>query len=82
MNHLGPLLRTKNDRACVIDEDNELEHCSSFEYELSAPFPSRKLAKVLNVGCGNSVLSADMMYNGWMNVVNLDYSKNLIEKSK
>lgn len=75
----------KNDRSCVIDEDNELEYCNSTGCEMTIDFPSRDNARVLNVGCGSSSLSADMLYHGWClqsEIVNVDYSKVVIEKSK
>lgn len=80
--HLGPLIRIKNHRSCVIHEGSELEYCPSHESELTVPFPSRDKARVLNVGCGSSSLSADMIYHGWMDIVNIDYSKVIIEKSE
>lgn len=78
-NHLGPLLCIKNDRSCVIDEDNELD---SMITELTLDFPSREKARILNVGCGTSSLSSDLVYHGWMNIVNVDYSKVVIGKSE
>lgn len=76
--HLGPLLRIKQDRSeYVIDE--ELEYSDSKSMELTVKFPERVKARVLNVGCGSSQLAADMAYRGWMDIVNIDYSKVLIE---
>ncbi|KAL3791692.1 hypothetical protein HJC23_003949 [Cyclotella cryptica] len=62
----------------VIDE--ELEYCDSQSSLLTIDFPSREKARVLNVGCGNSKLSADMVYHGWMDITNVDYSKVVIKK--
>ena len=81
-NHLGPLLGVKNDPSCVIDEESELEYCTSMGSEFITKFPSREEAKVLHVGCGTSSLSADLVYHGWMDIVNIDYSKTVIEASE
>ncbi|WFD48863.1 hypothetical protein GLX27_003534 [Malassezia furfur] len=39
-----------------------------------------RTSRILMLGCGNSTLSADMYKDGYTNIVNLDYSKVLIEK--
>ncbi|EED87143.1 predicted protein, partial [Thalassiosira pseudonana CCMP1335] len=56
-------------------------------WDLSHPthtveFPSRDEARVLNVGSGNSVLSAEMLKRGFMDIVNIDYSKVVVEQMK
>lgn len=73
------LLTLKENGVGMIDEDLELE--------LSHPthtveFPSRDEARVLNVGSGNSVLSAEMLKRGFMDIVNIDYSKVVVEQMK
>jgi len=78
---MAHLLSSKNDHEdCVIDEG--LEYYDSQSLLLTVDFPSREKARVLNVGCGNSQLSADMIYHGWMDITNVDYSKVVIETSK
>lgn len=78
---MAHLLGINNDHEdCVIDE--ELEYCDSQSSLVTVDFPSRDKARVLNVGCGNSHLSADMIYHGWMDITNVDYSKVVIEESK
>ena len=81
MFHLGPLLHAQNDPSCVIDEHAEFEYCDSRE-KIKVDFPSKEKARVLNVGCGTSSLSADMLYHGWADIVNVDYSEVVIEKSE
>jgi len=39
-------------------------------------------SKVLNVGCGNSDLSADMYDDGFQNIVNVDFSEVVIEEMR
>ncbi|KAF9580504.1 hypothetical protein BGW38_002833, partial [Lunasporangiospora selenospora] len=38
-----------------------------------------KDARILMLGCGNSTLSADMYDDGYHNIVNIDYSKTVIQ---
>ena len=40
----------------------------------------KKTDKILHVGCGNSTLPVDMHQYGFKNIINLDYSKVLIQK--
>ncbi|KAJ6530078.1 S-adenosyl-L-methionine-dependent methyltransferase [Mycena vulgaris] len=40
----------------------------------------RKEARILILGCGNSTLSQDMYDDGYMNIVNIDYSLVVIEQ--
>lgn len=48
-----------------------------------AEFPSKDMCKVLIVGCGSSRLGEEMMKDGWVGgIVNLDYSKVVIEQMK
>ncbi|KAG0222933.1 hypothetical protein BGW41_005788 [Actinomortierella wolfii] len=48
------------------------------------PFITRQIpdknARILMLGCGNSTLSEDMYDDGYKNIVNIDYSKVVIEK--
>ncbi|KAF7308262.1 Methyltransf-25 domain-containing protein [Mycena chlorophos] len=41
-----------------------------------------KNAKVLMLGCGNSTLSQDMYDDGYKNIVNVDYSRVVIEQMR
>ncbi|WVQ81672.1 hypothetical protein IAT38_003797 [Cryptococcus sp. DSM 104549] len=41
-----------------------------------------KDARILMLGCGNSALGEVMYDAGWTNIVNLDYSKTVIEQMK
>lgn len=63
----------------------------SYEYEIrqeermdnvECSFPKRQNVRVLNVGCGNSELGASLLKKGFNNIVNVDYSSVLIEKSE
>ena len=45
-------------------------------------FPSRGRCRVLNVGCGNSQLGEQMLMDGFMDIVNVDYSEVVIGKSE
>jgi 2-polyprenyl-3-methyl-5-hydroxy-6-metoxy-1,4-benzoquinol methylase len=45
-------------------------------------YPSKEKCRVLNVGCGNSQLSEFMVHDGWFDVVNIDYSEVVINKSE
>ncbi|KAJ6614176.1 S-adenosyl-L-methionine-dependent methyltransferase [Mycena sp. CBHHK59/15] len=42
----------------------------------------RKDARILMLGCGNSTLSQDMYGDGYMNIVNTDYSSVVIEQMR
>ena len=39
-------------------------------------------SRILIVGCGNSNFSSDLYDDGYTNIVNIDYSQNVIEKMK
>jgi hypothetical protein len=45
-------------------------------------FPQRKDMKILNVGCGNSLLGEGLLKKKFNNIVNVDYSPVLINKSE
>lgn len=45
-------------------------------------FPSRGRCRVLHLGCGNSQLGEQMLMNGFMDIVNVDYSDVVISKSE
>ncbi len=45
-------------------------------------FPQRKDMKILNVGCGNSLLGEGLLKKKFNNIVNVDYSPVLIKKSE
>ncbi len=45
-------------------------------------FPQRKDMKILNVGCGNSLLGEGLLKKKFNNIVNVDYSPALIKKSE
>lgn len=45
-------------------------------------FPKRKDMKILNVGCGNSLLGEGLLKKKFNNIVNVDYSPVLIKKSE
>lgn len=36
--------------------------------------------KILNIGCGKSLFSEDMHDNGFTNIVNMDYSEDVIKE--
>ncbi|ODV88597.1 hypothetical protein CANCADRAFT_3242 [Tortispora caseinolytica NRRL Y-17796] len=38
--------------------------------------------RILMLGCGNSTLSKDMYNNGWTNIVNIDFSPNVIDQMR
>ncbi|KAF9971136.1 hypothetical protein BGZ73_005981 [Actinomortierella ambigua] len=46
---------------------------------LSQHIPDKN-ARILMLGCGNSTLSEDMYDDGYKNIVNIDYSKVVIDK--
>ncbi|KAF9158423.1 hypothetical protein DFQ26_007655 [Actinomortierella ambigua] len=46
---------------------------------LSQHIPDKN-SRILMLGCGNSTLSEDMYDDGYKNIVNIDYSKVVIEK--
>lgn len=48
----------------------------------SMDYPSKETCRVLNVGCGNSQLSEFMVQDGWFDIVNIDYSEVVINKSE
>lgn len=39
----------------------------------------RKSLKILNIGCGNSLVGEDMWKEGWGDVINIDFSPAVIE---
>lgn len=43
---------------------------------------AKKTSKVINLGCGNSVFCEDMYDDGYINILNIDISKNVIEIMK
>lgn len=43
---------------------------------------AKKTAKIINLGCGNSVFCEDMYDDGYINILNIDISKNVIEIMK
>ncbi|KAK8847341.1 hypothetical protein IAR55_005198 [Kwoniella newhampshirensis] len=50
--------------------------------EITADISTGKDARILMLGCGNSGLSEELYDAGWTNIVNLDYSKTVIEQMK
>ena len=51
------------------------------QYE-ARDFPSKERCRVLNVGCGNSHLGEQMLQSGFTDMVNVDYSEVVINKSE
>jgi len=51
------------------------------QYE-ARDFPSKERCRVLNVGCGNSHLGEQMLQSGFTEIVNVDYSEVVINKSE
>ena len=42
----------------------------------------RKNDQILNLGCGNSDLGANLSNAGWSNIINIDISETVISKMK
>ncbi|WVQ92509.1 hypothetical protein IAS59_006320 [Cryptococcus gattii] len=51
-----------------------------FFEELTADIDTGKDARILMLGCGNSALGEVLYDAGWKNIVNIDYSKIVIEQ--
>ncbi|AFR98749.2 hypothetical protein CNAG_06520 [Cryptococcus neoformans var. grubii H99] len=51
-----------------------------FFEELTADIDAGKDARILMLGCGNSALGEVLYDAGWKNIVNIDYSKIVIEQ--
>lgn len=63
-------------------EDN-FEWCKSYvEFKDLIHEHVRKTDSILMLGCGNSMLSADMYKDGYRNIVNIDFSPVVIENMK
>ncbi|KAI9478403.1 MAG: S-adenosyl-L-methionine-dependent methyltransferase [Benjaminiella poitrasii] len=48
---------------------------------ISEAIPNKE-SKILMLGCGNSTLGEDMYNDGYKNIINIDYSKTVIENMK
>ncbi len=60
---------------------NESDCEDTMQYE-ARDFPSKERCRVLNVGCGNSHLGEQMLQSGFTEIVNVDYSEVVINKSE
>jgi hypothetical protein len=61
----------------AVESDGE----DTRQYE-ARDFPSKEMCRVLNVGCGNSRLGEQMLQGGFTDIVNIDYSEVVINKSE
>ncbi|KAL7543286.1 hypothetical protein ACHAXR_012604 [Thalassiosira sp. AJA248-18] len=62
-----------------IDAEETVQHGSPTNARVVV-FPSKERCRVLHVGCGNSQLGEQLLNDGFMDVVNVDYSEVLIKK--
>ena len=62
-------------------EEQEQHDESSINSRFVA-FPLKEKCRVLHVGCGNSQLGEYMLHDGFRDIVNVDYSEVVINKSK
>ena len=51
------------------------------DFKIDKIIPSKK-SKILELGCGNSNLSADLNENGYENITSLDFSHIIIKRMK
>ena len=71
--------------ATILKERESIETFNPVKPSLpvAAEFPLKEHCKVLIVGCGSSRLGEDMMKDDWVGgIVNVDYSKVVIEQMK
>lgn len=76
-----PLLPTSEEDEDEEEEEQEQHDESSINSRFVA-FPLKEKCRVLHVGCGNSQLGEYMLHDGFRDIVNVDYSEVVINKSK
>ena len=66
-----------------FSKEDSFEWCKSYvEFKDLIHEHVRKTDRILMLGCGNSMLSADMYKDGYKNIVNIDFSPVVIENMK
>ena len=76
-----PLLTTREEDEDEEEDEQEHHDESSINSRFVA-FPLKEKCRVLHVGCGNSQLGEYMLHDGFRDIVNVDYSEVVINKSK
>ena len=76
-----PLLTTSEEDEDEEEDEQEHHDESSINSRFVA-FPLKEKCRVLHVGCGNSQLGEYMLHDGFRDIVNVDYSEVVINKSK
>ena len=70
-----------DERFSVEDNFEWCKSYSDFKHLIHEHMP-KKNERILMLGCGNSSLSEEMYYDGYTNIVNIDYSPIIIEKMR
>lgn len=78
--HEFPHVTSNLEDGCVHGEETWIHNNSLPKNKHE--FPMLQRARVLNVGCGNSELGANMLHNGFANVVNVDWSEVVIREMR